>query len=232
MPSIIFVKYARREDIHISVIYRAININNGRFYIGSTNNLERRKREHKNHRFKDGGAFHAAIIEDGFDAFEWEVLEECDDADRDRLERYYIKHFRDTFGKEWLYNYCDGGKGGVTHDIHGENNPCYGKHKTPEQKKHLSLVLTGRPKTLETREKMSEYWRNRPKSKSAVAKRSHPISVIKVDTGEIVQFPSKSSMLRELHADMQTLKNGKITRTGYKLYENDEGVETIESEAV
>jgi len=61
--------------MHIPVIYRAINIHNGRFYIGSTNNLERRKREHKSHRFKDGGAFHAAIIEDGFDAFEWEVLE-------------------------------------------------------------------------------------------------------------------------------------------------------------
>lgn len=205
---------------------------NGRFYIGSTNNLERRKREHKSHRFKDGGAFHAAIIEDGFDAFEWEVLEECNDADRDWLERYYIEHFRDVFGEDWIYNYCDGGKGGKTHDICGTNNPCYGKHMTSEQRKHLSLVLTGRSKTLETRKRMSDYWRGRPKSKSSVAKRSHPISVIKVDTGEIVQFPSKISMLRELHADMRTLRDGKISQTGYKLYENDEGVETIESKVI
>lgn len=204
---------------------------NGRFYIGSTNNLERRKREHKNHRFKDGGAFHAAIIEDGFNAFEWEVLEECNNADRDWLERYYIEYFRDILGEDWIYNYCDGGKGGNTHDVSGANNPCYGKHMTSEQRKHLSSVLAGRPKTPETRKKMSDYWRGRPKSKSTVAKRSHPISVIKVDTGEIVQFPSKASMLRELHTDMRTLRNGKISQTGYKLYENDEGVETIESKA-
>jgi hypothetical protein len=76
---------------------------------------------------------------------------------------------------------------------------------------------------------MSDYWRDRPKSRSAVAKKSHPVSVIKISTGEVVHFPSKTSMVKAIHADMNTLKSGKVSKSGYKLYEDDEGVETIES---
>lgn len=59
-------------------IYKITNINNDKFYIGSTNNPERRWKEHKkgaksNHHKK----LYDAMRKDGIDNFKFEVIKEC-----------------------------------------------------------------------------------------------------------------------------------------------------------
>ena len=51
-------------------------------------------------------------------------------------------------------------------------------------------------------------------------KKSHPISVISVVTGEIRRFDSKSEMQRVLKCDPSTVMRGRITHNGFRLYES------------
>ena len=76
--------------------YRATNTTNGKFYIGSTTNFERRKVEHskpgKNYPFQNA-------LRKNPEAFEWEVW--SDDSDEPILEQALLDMW---FGKECCYN--------------------------------------------------------------------------------------------------------------------------------
>jgi hypothetical protein len=76
--------------------YKATNTTNGKFYIGSTNNFERRREEHLS-----SGAnypFQNALRKDP-EAFEWEVW--SDDFDEPVLEQALLDMW---YGKECCYN--------------------------------------------------------------------------------------------------------------------------------
>lgn len=95
---------------------------------------------------------HQSILDDGIDAFTFEVLEECKPAKRYQKEKYWIK-FYDTF-KGNGYNRTAGGRGfnGRTHSEEtrrklsemnkgkgiGSENSFYGRHHTPEAKAKIS----------------------------------------------------------------------------------------------
>jgi group I intron endonuclease len=76
--------------------YRATNTTNGKFYIGSTANFDRRKEEHlkseANYPFQNALRKHP-------EAFEWEVW--SDDSDEPILEQALLDMW---FGKECCYN--------------------------------------------------------------------------------------------------------------------------------
>ncbi len=201
-------------------IYIAKNLIDGNVYIGQTNNLNRRIIEHRAHAKKDGGAFHEAIREIGLECFSFDILEWCSPTDVDMRERYYISYYRKRLGVDKVYNYCDGGKGGQTHDVNGENNPQFGKHKTESEREALSRMLTGRKKPAGFGEKISKALKGKPKSPEYVLKRGHPISVVNASTGEVIHFSSKSELERTLHCSAGTVMRGRITHNGYKLYEN------------
>ena len=76
--------------------YRATNTTNGKFYIGSTTNFERRKKQHL--RSKRNYPFQNALRNNP-DAFEWEVW--SDDSDEPVLEQALLDMW---FGKECCYN--------------------------------------------------------------------------------------------------------------------------------
>ena len=76
--------------------YIATNTLNGKFYIGSTSNFERRKKEHLES--KDAYNFQRALRKNP-DAFEWQVFE--DDSDEPILEQALLDMW---FGKECCYN--------------------------------------------------------------------------------------------------------------------------------
>ena len=79
------------------ITYRAVNTRNGKWYVGSTVNFERRKREHL--RSKAKSPFYNALRRDP-GAFVWEVLEE-DERD-DRLAEDLILAV--WFGSPYCYN--------------------------------------------------------------------------------------------------------------------------------
>ena len=76
--------------------YRATNTTNGKFYIGSTTNFEKRKKAHL--RSKEIYPFHNALRKTP-DVFEWEVW--SDDCDEPVLEQALLDMW---FGCEQCYN--------------------------------------------------------------------------------------------------------------------------------
>jgi group I intron endonuclease len=76
--------------------YKSTNTKNGKFYIGSTKNFEKRKKGHLNS--TENYPFQRALRKDP-DAFEWEVW--SDDSDEPILEQALLDVW---FGKECCYN--------------------------------------------------------------------------------------------------------------------------------
>ena len=199
-------------------IYKATNILNGKVYIGQTNNLPRRIREHKSHAFKDGGPFHDEIKKYGIGAFTFEVLEYCRSDEADEKERLHIARERKNLGESAVYNYCDGGLGGQTHEMDGINNPQYGRKWTDAEKARVSAKLHGRKKPDGFGKKVSQALRGKPKAREHVLKRCVPITVINAFSGEIRKFDSRADMERALHCCASTIVGGGMTKSGYKLF--------------
>lgn len=77
----------------IIYIYSYINKINGHRYIGKTNNIERRKREHKSQAYNPGSKYYNAlwpskIRQYGYDNFDFEILEITDDQHWIEREQY------------------------------------------------------------------------------------------------------------------------------------------------
>lgn len=93
-------------------IYKIIKKENGKSYIGQSNDIERRFSEHKT---KIDIPIEIAIKKYGVDAFNFEVIEECPLDKLDEREKYWIA-FYNTY-KGFGYN-CNEGGG----NNRGENN--------------------------------------------------------------------------------------------------------------
>lgn len=93
-------------------IYKITKKENGKSYIGQSNDIERRIKEHQ---YKTDLAIELAIRKYGVDAFNYEVLEQCSLEELDAKEIYWIQYYN-TF-KGFGYN-CNKGGG----DSRGENN--------------------------------------------------------------------------------------------------------------
>ena len=93
-------------------IYKITKIENGKSYIGQSNDIERRFDEHK---YKGNLIIDKAIQKYGAAAFKFEVIEQCSLEQLDEREIYWIAYYN-TF-KGFGYN-CNAGGG----DNRGENN--------------------------------------------------------------------------------------------------------------
>lgn len=87
-------------------IYKITDLTNGKVYIGQSNNIERRKREHFEWNKNPSQYVDILIKERGPENFDFEVLEECLKEELTTRERYYIEIF-DSF-----YNGYNKTKGG------------------------------------------------------------------------------------------------------------------------
>lgn len=93
-------------------IYKITKRENGKSYIGQSNDIERRIKEHQ---YKTDIPIDIAIQKYGKDAFTYEVIEECKLDELDEREIYWIAYFN-TY-KGFGYN-CNSGGG----NSRGENN--------------------------------------------------------------------------------------------------------------
>lgn len=137
-------------------IYRIINIVNGKFYLGSSNDLRKRKREHiwalrKGAHIND--YLQKAFNKYGEKNFIFEVLEYVNnESDLRKIEQYYLDLLKPcdcSIG----YNLCEDSRGG---GLSGENNPNYQKPMSNEQKLAISKTLKGHLVSDETRKKISK----------------------------------------------------------------------------
>ena len=94
-------------------IYRYRNIITGNSYIGKTNNVERRKREHKSAANNPSNPYYnklwaKKIRQYGLENFEFSILEETDSAHFAERERYWIEYYNTFNGAG--YNLTSGGE--------------------------------------------------------------------------------------------------------------------------
>lgn len=127
-----------------SGIYGIKNTSNGKWYIGQTRDLSKRKYEH----FYDlansrhfNPHFQAAYDKYGKSSFEFHVIEECVDNVMDVRERLWIQYHKSN-QSEFGYNKETGGH--------------INKHHSLESRKKIADAGTGRHHSLESRIKMSK----------------------------------------------------------------------------
>lgn len=118
-------------------IYKITNKNNGKVYIGQSNNVERRLSEHKQKRTQ---TIDNIINVLGVENFDFEIVEECNQDDLDKKEKEYIEKY-DSVSNDYNIQ-----KGGVNNSI-GEGNgrarvsekdviyirTAYDHHKSPKE---------------------------------------------------------------------------------------------------
>ena len=80
------------------VIYMIRNKKNGLRYYGQTVNFKRRLNEYKNRRAEKSSKYHIMEIinNEGFENFEFSIVEHCDEKDLNEREMYYIKKHNTT----------------------------------------------------------------------------------------------------------------------------------------
>lgn len=98
-------------------IYSYINKINGHRYIGKTNNIERRKREHKSIAFNEkiigtnlDTIWYKKLRQYGVDGFDFEILEVANETNWSEREQYWIQYYNTFHGVG--YNSTPGGENG------------------------------------------------------------------------------------------------------------------------
>ncbi|MFW5872282.1 MAG: GIY-YIG nuclease family protein [bacterium] len=137
-------------------IYKIINLENGKFYLGSTKNLKKRKREHfwalrKNRH--NNPYLQNSFNKHGKEKFKFKIVKIVkNESDLLDVEQKYLDKTK-SYDRKIGYNINEIASGG---GLYGENNPNYGKPMSKEQKKKISETLMGHKVSKETRKKMSQ----------------------------------------------------------------------------
>jgi group I intron endonuclease len=164
------------------IIYKATGPS-GKVYVGQTKfTLAHRKGQHKFRAKKQDrrGAFQLALLEDGFDAFTWEQIDQAETREElDQKEKHWITHY-DSMNPEKGYNNQSGGittvyspeaRKKISAAHMGEKNNMFGKHHTLDARRKMSEAHKGkRPyvMTEKTRRKMSEAQKKRRKEQGTI----------------------------------------------------------------
>lgn len=141
-------------------IYCFENKINGKRYIGKSKDIEARYKAHTKKAINDGTYFHNALKKYGVDAFNFTILEECEESKLNEREEYYISHF-DTYNNG--YNMTLGGDGGDTLTNHPDIinigkkiSKKLTKPKQPKLKVKHTSPMKGRHHTEESKQKINE----------------------------------------------------------------------------
>jgi group I intron endonuclease len=164
-------------------IYKITNKINGKVYIGQTDRLTERKREHFYRLEKQTHSnehLQRAFNKYGKDNFIYEVIEECDELNEREL--YYINEYgglnsdlnynlKNPLTDEW----SDYVRVKHSKNMTGENNPNYGNKWSDEQKEKASKERIG--KTLEERIGVEKARKAKAKMSKSQTGRKHPDEV-------------------------------------------------------
>lgn len=122
-------------------IYSILNKENGKIYVGLSTNVDRRWKEHRSE--LNQGKHHNSYLQNawnkyGESAFEFNILEYCDEDELSEKEIFWIEYF-DSNNKIKGYNQITGGDTNI-----GTDNPMYGKHHKLESRKMMSIHKKGK----------------------------------------------------------------------------------------
>lgn len=136
------------KEVHY--IYKFTNKINGKGYIGQTNNIENRKRNHKSDSFNPrsnsyGSYFHNAIRKYGWENFDFEILEEIgeefDISYVNERENYFIDKYDTQVKSGKGYNITSGGLNCVKPKLSFEEQVKLSKLFTIDEVKDIQQML-------------------------------------------------------------------------------------------
>lgn len=81
-------------------IYKITNLVNGKTYIGQSNNIERRFKEHQQKGESSRIPVDIAIKKYGKDMFSYDIVEECKLEELNEKETYWIKKI--SYKRRWI----------------------------------------------------------------------------------------------------------------------------------
>lgn len=144
-------------------IYKITNSFDGKFYIGKTNDLEKRWYNHVYCALvkKEPYYFYNAIRKYGAEFFISEIIEECESDEQALLREKYWIFFLKSNNSEIGYNMTDGGDGvsGLKRTDESKNKQraqMLGRRHSDETKSKMSKSAIGKIKSDETKQKMSK----------------------------------------------------------------------------
>jgi len=165
----------------MGIIYLAWNKVNSKGYVGKTiRSFQERRKEHEEAAVNNAPwILSCAIRKYGFDAFEWLVLYEDEDEDRewmDWLEKGFIKRLKTKVPNG--YNMTDGGEGGN----HG------GWKHTEETKQKMREIKIGTTLSEDTKKKISEW------NKGKIISEETREKISKANSGRICSEETKKKL--------------------------------------
>lgn len=171
-------------------VYGFKNVINGKWYIGQTIDLKKRRRKHfwelRNGRHGNSH-LQRSFTKHGEDAFVFYILERCADDELDEKERFWIG-FHETTNDSFGYNSESGGHANkrVSEQTRQRMSAAStGRRHSEETRRRISVALTGRTgpsPSQETRAKLSVAGKGRvasseTKARLSLARKGKPLSI-------------------------------------------------------
>jgi len=157
-----------------TIIYKITNKITHKIYIGKTvQEIDERIRRHLTSSRNGSGTYlHRSIRKYGFEKFDVEIIDHCEDIVSNDIEKIWIIQENSLVPNG--YNMTEGGDGGDTsdsenyikgmkrrRDYSGKNNPMYGKDSAMKGKKHKDSTIDKMSK------KRKDYWTDEKKDEAS-----------------------------------------------------------------
>ena len=161
---------------HYNCIYMYTNLINGKRYVGKAKDFDGR---YKGHLEGKKQLIDKKIKEYGIENFKIEILaEDIDDSKLNEYEKFFIKRKRSHVSYGTGYNKTWGGDGGdtlsgMTEEQRKEHSRKMSKPKSEETKRKISETLKGKPHSEETKRKQSESLKGKPRKPFSEEHRQH-----------------------------------------------------------
>lgn len=144
-----------------TAVYKIVNTNNNKLYIGISNNPEARWLEHLHCAKRKRNKLYNAMRKYGAGTFKMEVLHWCNDRDRAYELEQFVVEIAET--RTHGYNTTPGGRGLGA----GEQHPHYGKPRPAEVIEKMRLAKIGKKRPQHEKDKISKtmrkLWENHPR---------------------------------------------------------------------
>jgi group I intron endonuclease len=184
-------------------IYKITNTITNEFYIGQSNDIERRFMEHRSPKnLREGKSLVAlAMNEYGLNSFLFEVIEECEEAQLSDIERYYIKKLNPEYNqKENGYSVPSDVRESIRQSlkVHWANlsedqkqkiiqnnltGPSKGHTVSEETRHKLRVANIGKKLSPEHRKHISEGLKGKPRDNSSKCK---SVEMLDVTNGSVI----------------------------------------------
>lgn len=204
----------------IHSIYRFVNQNNNKVYIGYTSNWDSRLRDHQTRYSKLNTAFYHAIRKHGWDNFTYEVIYQSLDKEHTHniMEEYFIREYNSHVDSGHGYNMSyggDGNNGYCAETLYKMGSANRGKKRGPrteETKQKIGFANSQKTRTEEEKQHLRNVNLGKKQSEKTVLKHSKSYTVVSPN-GETLDIVNLNRFCKEHNLNqgaMAAIARGKL----------------------